>query len=94
MEFSPLYPRIRAVELVGPFTVRLEFKDGTTGTVDLGPRVLGPGEMFEPLQDPAYFARVTVDHEVGTIVWPNGLDLDPDVLYARAHGIPVPEMHD
>ncbi|MEO8480430.1 MAG: DUF2442 domain-containing protein [Gemmatimonadota bacterium] len=74
----------------GPFTLRLEFKDGTFGTVDLGPRILGRGGMFEPLNDPAYFARVTVDHEAGTIVWPNGVDLDPDVLYARAHGMMVP----
>jgi hypothetical protein len=94
MEFLPLYPRIVAAEVVAPFTLRLEFKDGTAGTVDLGPRILGRGEMFEPLQDPTYFAQVTVDHEAGTIVWPNGVDLDPDVLYARAHGIPVPGMDD
>jgi hypothetical protein len=90
MEFLPLYPRIRAVELAGPFALRLGFEDGTSGIVDLGPLVLGGGEMFEPLRDPAYFARVFVDHDAGTVAWPNGLDLDPDVLYARAHGIPVP----
>lgn len=75
-------------------TIGTGFEDGTSGTVDLGPRILGRGEMFEPLQDPAYFARVTVDHEAATIAWPNGADLDPDVLYARAHGIPVPGMDD
>ena len=35
--------------------------------------------MFEPLKDPASFAKVYVDH--GTVVWPNGLDLDPLVLH-------------
>jgi cytosine/adenosine deaminase-related metal-dependent hydrolase len=29
---------------------------------------------------------VKVDGELGTIVWPNEADLDPDVLYARATG--------
>ena len=40
--------------------------------------------MAERLQDPGYFAQVGVDPELGTVVWPNGFDLDPDVL----HGIP------
>ena len=35
--------------------------------------------MFEPLTDPAFFAQVVVDHD--TVVWPNGLDLDPLVLH-------------
>ena len=37
--------------------------------------------MAEPLQDPAYFRQVHVDPELGTVVWPNGYDLDPDVLH-------------
>jgi hypothetical protein len=40
--------------------------------------------MFEPLRDVAYFARVTVDSELGTVVWPNGADLAPDVLHEQA----------
>jgi hypothetical protein len=27
------------------------------------------------------FAQVELDHQTGTIVWPNGADLDPDVLH-------------
>jgi hypothetical protein len=40
--------------------------------------------VFEPLRDPDYFARVTVDPEGGTIVWPNGVDMAPEPLYAAA----------
>jgi hypothetical protein len=40
---------------------------------------------------PAYFASVRVDPELGTIVWDNGADLDPDVLYALVSGQPVPD---
>jgi len=47
--------------------------------------------VFEPLRDEAYFARVRVDPEAGTIAWPNGVDLDADVLYARITGEPLPE---
>jgi hypothetical protein len=28
------------------------------------------------------FERVRVDRGLGTITWPNGADLDPDVIYA------------
>ena len=39
--------------------------------------------MGEPLRDLAYFRQVRVDPELRTVVWPNGLDLDPDVLHGR-----------
>jgi hypothetical protein len=40
--------------------------------------------MFEPLQDVEYLAKVTIDPELGTVVWPNGADLAPDVLHQQA----------
>jgi hypothetical protein len=40
--------------------------------------------VFPALSDPDYFATVQVDPEIGTIGWPNGADLDPDVLYSMA----------
>ena len=42
--------------------------------------------IFEPLKSSAEFAKVTVHPELGTIVWPNGADLDPDVLYSKLTG--------
>jgi hypothetical protein len=72
---------VTAVRLLTGFEVELTFSDGTVRVVDLGPRLWGP--MFEPLKnDPALFRQVRVDPELGTIVWPNGADLDPDVLHA------------
>jgi hypothetical protein len=41
------------------------------------------------LKDGREFAKVRVDPELGTIVWPNGADLDPDVLYAEITGKPI-----
>jgi hypothetical protein len=71
--------RIRAVELLHDYTLRLAFSDGSSRDVDLEPELWGP--MFEPLRDPEEFRKVTVDPELGTVVWPNGADLDPDVLH-------------
>ena len=48
--------------------------------------------MFEPLQDPNEVAKVRVDPESGTVSWPNGADLDPDVLYARISGQEIGSM--
>jgi hypothetical protein len=33
------------------------------------------------LRDLTYFRQVRVDEESRTIVWPNGLDPDPEVLH-------------
>jgi hypothetical protein len=76
-----------AVEVVGEFRLRLSFDDGTVGEVDFTDRALGG--VLEPLGDPAYFARVHVDPEAGTIAWPNGVDLAPEPLYEEARLNPV-----
>ncbi|OGQ80132.1 MAG: hypothetical protein A2289_12945 [Deltaproteobacteria bacterium RIFOXYA12_FULL_58_15] len=72
--------RIVNVKVVRDFAVELSFADGKVRQVDLEPRMRGP--VFEAiLKDPAKFREVSVDAEIGTIVWPNGADLCPDVLY-------------
>jgi hypothetical protein len=82
-------PRIRAVRVLGPMHLELTFTDASIGAVDLASWIGGRGGVFGPLQDPEYFAHVAVDAEAGTIVWPNGADLDPDMLYAAAHNVPL-----
>ena len=72
--------RIQAVECLEAFRVRLTFTDGTQKDVDLDPYLRGP--IFQPLRDdPRAFGAVKVDPRFGTIVWDNGADIDPDVLY-------------
>jgi len=72
--------RITHLEVRPPYRLFVRFEDGTEGEDDVGPRMRGP--MFEPLRDPAFFARVTLS-EYGAPLWPNGLDLAPDALYER-----------
>ena len=81
----PLQPRVSLAAVVGRFSLRLEFRKGSAGTVDFGSLVASSSGVFESLRDPVAFAAVTVDPAAGTIVWPNGADIDPDVLYEMAH---------
>jgi hypothetical protein len=67
------------VEPLEDYTVRLQFDDGSERVVDLSDALWGA--MGEPLRDPEYFRLVRIDPELRTVVWPNGFDLDPDVLH-------------
>ena len=76
---------IVAAKTLGDYRLQLRFEDGTEGVVDLASQLSFNG-IFEPLRDTAYFSRFRVDPELGTLTWPNGADLDPDVLYGRITG--------
>ncbi|KAA0231537.1 DUF2442 domain-containing protein [bacterium] len=71
---------IKSVKPLERFNVLLTFSNGDQKVVNLEPLLRGP--IFEPLKnDPEFFRSVRVDEELGTIVWSNGADIDPDVLY-------------
>lgn len=76
-----LTPDITAAEVVSHGTLKLTFADGTSGEVDVLDRMRGP--VFEQARTPEGFARVRVDPETGTVVWPGEADLAPDTLYER-----------
>ncbi len=60
--------------------MRLAFTDGTLRDLDLEPFLQGP--IFDEIRrDHSLFLQLAVDHELGTLVWPNGADIDPDVLH-------------
>ena len=72
--------RVKQVMPLDGFVVQLSFTDDTKRDVDLEPFLHGP--IFEPMRrERGEFLKVTVDSRAGTIVWPNGADIDPDVLY-------------
>lgn len=64
---------------VGVYTLRVEFAEGFTQTIDFTPVLAG--ELYGPLQDPVLFGQVRIDPEVHTRVWPNGADFDPAILH-------------
>jgi hypothetical protein len=73
------FHRIVGVTVLPPYSLRVEFEDGTVREVDL--ECVLHGEVFGPLRDPEMFAKVRIDPEVHTVVWPNDADFHPDTLY-------------
>lgn len=73
------------------YRLYLRFEDDMAGEVDVASLVTFDG-VFAPLADKDYFDRVEVVADAGTVVWPNGADLDPDVLYAIVSGEPLPDL--
>ena len=88
---TPLHDVV-AVEVLGHYQLRLTFEDGLVGDVDLTHLREWDG-VFIPLRDPDVFSQVKVDPEIGTITWPNGVDLAPEVLYERAAANPLPGLN-
>jgi hypothetical protein len=71
---------VRAVKPLKGVRVHVIFTDGSERDIDLDPYLHGP--IFEPIRrDPKLFGSVYVDHDSETLTWPNGADIDPDVLY-------------
>jgi len=89
-----MFPRVTNVKYLHDYMLELTFSDGSSGRVDWRERLekANPAGVFSPLRDRTYFARVELWAEAGTIRWPNGADICPDVLYSEATGTPLPDF--
>ncbi|MCA9971104.1 MAG: DUF2442 domain-containing protein [Anaerolineales bacterium] len=88
-----MFPRIVSVRHVREYQLKLEFADGLKTVLDFRDKIMGRGGVFESLEEIEFFKQVAVDPEAGTLVWPNEVDLDPDVLYSEASGKPLLIVH-
>ncbi len=74
--------RVTDVEALDGYRLRITFNDDAVREVDLTEDLeRATGTLAEPLRDLDYFRQVRVDEQLRTIVWPNGLDADPNVLH-------------
>ena len=87
-----MFPRVTGVRHVEDYKVEISFSDGTTAELDFRRRIVGRGGVFAPLENVDFFKQVSVDREAGTLVWPNGVDFCPDVLYAEATGTAITDL--
>lgn len=79
------------VKPLNGYRLHIRFEDGAEGEVEVAGLVEFHG-VFAPLRDQIVFDQARVDPNLGTVVWPGGADLDPDVLYALATGEPLPDF--
>ena len=77
------YARIEVPARLSKLTDALG-KGGASGEIDASSWTWRG--VFEPLRDPAFFAQVTLDEELGTIGWPNGADVAPETLHLWVTG--------
>lgn len=76
---------IQKIIEIEAYTVTCLFNKGEVRTIDLTPTIekywaINDG-LVSQLADQAYFKTVRLD-SYGTLLWDNGVDFDPDVLYA------------
>ena len=71
---------IDSFEISGPFTLSIQFSDQKIQKIDFSPILRG--EVFGPLRKLEFFKMVRLDSEAKTLVWPNGADFDPALLYS------------
>jgi hypothetical protein len=71
------------------YQIELEFKNGKKGIVDFK-SYLEKGGVFSRFAEMVYFKKFSINRESGSIEWPNELDIDPDNLYHKATGEPLP----
>ncbi len=74
----PIY-QVSSFKIVAPYTLQVQFDDNTEQIINFQPIL--KGELYQPLRDLALFNQVRIDHEVHTLVWPNGADFDPATLH-------------
>ncbi|GAG24752.1 unnamed protein product [marine sediment metagenome] len=76
------------LEYIEDYKLRLTFKTGKKGIVDLG-EYSKKGGVFSRFSDIEYFKKVYVDH--GVLCWTDNVDIAPETIYSMATGEPLPE---
>lgn len=82
--------RVTDVEHLGGRVLRVTFSDGLVRELDFASALLG---VLAVIDDDVSFADARVDSVAGTVCWPNGIDLDPDVLHGDQRAASAVQPH-
>ncbi len=82
-----MYFDVIEAQYVDGYRIKLDFEDGSSGTVDLSD-YLKEDTVFRAFQDIGYFRDFSVRY--GTVIWGDGeVDIAPETLYSMATRRPV-----
>ena len=84
-----MYYEVSEARHIEGYKLELVFENGRTGTIDFKGYVHNSG-IFSRFSDVEYFKQFYVNKEVGTLCWPDGLDIAPETLFHEATGEPLP----
>lgn len=73
--------KVKKVEYLNGYKLKLKFNDQKIKIVDFSDWLNDGKGYLIPLKDIEYFKKVALDEFEYTIIWPNGADFCPDVLY-------------
>ena len=78
---SPLFD-VTAVESLPGFVLRLTFENGEVRRFPMSRLLARESTVFTPLRRVSLFRQVFVEN--GTVRWPGGADIDPELLYEQS----------
>ena len=67
---------------IDEYKIRITFENGKEGIIDFQD-YLKAGGVFNSLKDINYFKKFYINKDIGTICWPDGLDIAPESLYEK-----------
>lgn len=82
------YDVITATHIEG-HKLEVTFENGKKGVIDLQ-SYLKKGGVFVRFFEMEYFKKFYVNKEMGTLCWPEGVDIAPETLYHQATGEALP----
>jgi hypothetical protein len=85
-----MYWDVKQIRYLTDYQYEIVFQDGNHGIVDFEEYRRKTG-IFQRLNDLDYFKKAYIDQELGVLSWPDGLDIAPETLYAKATGKSFPE---
>jgi len=81
-----MYWDITSAEYIDQYRIRVAFRDGKSGTVDLK-SLIEKGGVFSELSDVDAFKAFSIDPEWHVLSWQHGkIDVAPETIYEQATG--------
>lgn len=77
-----LQPKIKKIEVVEPYSLKLEYENGEVRLFDVTPYI--SGSWYGELKDKAYFKTVRLLSDGIGIEWAKGQDISPHELYEHS----------